>query len=361
MASGSPSTAEQNDGSSTLDVESIASQDLHLRRALDHLTAVTDAQPLPSERTCIYRQGSMRLYRYAPLGEPRVMPPLLIVYALINTADILDLDPERSLIRRLLNQGVPVYLIDWGFPGHHDRHLSLDHYIDELLSGAVAATREDAAADVVDLLGVCQGGVLSLAFGALYPQSVRRLALLVTPVDYHTEGNTLGSWSRGIDFDALLDRCGNIPGASLYWLFASLRPYDLIFRKYLHALEAFQNEGDARRFMRMEQWVHNVPDHSGCAFVEFAVSLYQNNALINGALHIGGRAVQLANIKAPILNIYAGRDHIVPPAASQALAQYVSSPYTEYARDAGHIGVMVSRQHCQPVADKIGNWLTQTI
>lgn len=356
-AAGTAPASTSRSAPSTLDVEAIASGDQYFRRALDHFTAVADVQPLPSERTCILSRGTMRLFRYEPLGEPRVMPPLLIVYSLVNTPDILDLDPERSLVRRLLDQGIPVYLIDWGFPEHQHQRLGLEDYVEDLLQKAVAAVREDAAAESIDLLGVCQGGVFTLAFAAIHANWVRRLALLVTPVDYHTPDNTLSLWSRNIDFAALTERCGNIPGPSLYWLFASLRPYDLIFRKYLHALTAFQNEGDARRFMRMEQWVHNVPDHSGRAFREFSIALYQKNALIKDAFRIGERRVRLAEITAPVLNVFAQRDHIVPPASSQALGQHLRTHYTPYPRAAGHIGIMVSRRHCQPVAEKIGDWL----
>ncbi|RXL82188.1 class III poly(R)-hydroxyalkanoic acid synthase subunit PhaC, partial [Citrobacter sp. AAK_AS5] len=69
------------------------------------------------------------LYRYQPrMAEPHPVP-LLIVYALVNRPYMMDLQEDRSLIRGLLDAGLDVYLIDWGYPDAGDRHLSLADYV----------------------------------------------------------------------------------------------------------------------------------------------------------------------------------------------------------------------------------------
>jgi len=50
---------------------------------------------------------------------------LLISYALINRYHILDIHPEKSWVRNLLEQGFEVYMLDWGTPTSMDKYLDL--------------------------------------------------------------------------------------------------------------------------------------------------------------------------------------------------------------------------------------------
>ncbi len=54
------------------------------------------------------------------------------MYALVNKPYILDLIPGRSFIIYLVQQGVDVYLLDWGIPGPEDtqrRPIMLDRRV----------------------------------------------------------------------------------------------------------------------------------------------------------------------------------------------------------------------------------------
>ena len=55
---------------------------------------------------------------------------LLVIYAPINRFHILDLNPSKSVVRTLLNNGIDVYLLDWGYPDKKDNKLTLKDYID---------------------------------------------------------------------------------------------------------------------------------------------------------------------------------------------------------------------------------------
>src|SRR5436190_787704 len=71
----------------------------------------------------------------------------------------------------------------------------------------------------INLLGICQGGTLSLCYAALYPEKVDNLVTMVTPVDFHTAPDMLSHWVRHVDVDALVEAFGNIPGELLNWTF----------------------------------------------------------------------------------------------------------------------------------------------
>jgi polyhydroxyalkanoate synthase len=71
----------------------------------------------------------MRLLHYLPTVERPASPPVLIVYAIFNRYYMIDLEPDRSLVRRLLDEGLDLSVIDWGYPDRSDRWLTLDDYV----------------------------------------------------------------------------------------------------------------------------------------------------------------------------------------------------------------------------------------
>jgi len=65
----------------------------------------------PSE--VIYTEDKMKLIHYIPAVAKTHPVPVLIVYALVNRYYMLDLQPDKSVIKKLLGEGFDVYLIDW--------------------------------------------------------------------------------------------------------------------------------------------------------------------------------------------------------------------------------------------------------
>ncbi|TLY97482.1 MAG: alpha/beta fold hydrolase, partial [Gammaproteobacteria bacterium] len=221
------------------DAEAVFAQ-LTLRIA-DTLARLREAQAVTvgcSAKRAVWSCGKTTLYQYLPLGQapPRAgSRPVLICFALVNRPYVLDLQPDRSLVRRLLEAGLSVYLIDWGDPDDADRCVDLEDYIERHLGGSVRHILEHHGGEALDLLGVCQGGVLSLCYTALHGEQVANLVTLTTPVDFHTPDNLLSKWVRGLDTELLM-RSGNVPGEVLNALFLSLMPFRLTQHKYVRVL-----------------------------------------------------------------------------------------------------------------------------
>ena len=305
----------------------------------------------------VWRKGKLRLYRYRSIAKPAAAAPLLIVYALVNRPYMMDLQEDRSLIRGLLSQGLDVYLIDWGYPDGADRFTTLADYIEDQLKGCVAQILEHHALDTLNLLGVCQGGVLSLCFSALHPESVRNLITMVTPVDFHTPADLLSKWARKIDVDAWVGN-GNVSGDVLNQVFLSLMPFRLMHQKYAELLRGTADRARIENFMRVEQWIFDSPDQAGAAFRDFVVWMYQENRLARSRLEIAGRAVDLKSLELPILNLIGKKDHLVPPASSEALKRLAGSrDFTTLEFDLGHIGMYVSARAQREVPPAIAQWL----
>ncbi len=314
-------------------------------------------------RDLVWRSGKLALYRYRPIARPAGSAPVLIVYALVNRPHMMDLQPDRSLIRGLLSSGLDVYLIDWGYPDGADRFTTLADYIEGRIDGCVQWILSAHAAKQLTLLGVCQGGVLSLCYSALHPEHVRNLITMVTPVDFRTPADLLSKWVDGIDIDAFVAD-GNVSGDALNALFVSLMPFRLAQQKYVHLLASLTGTATPaaqealRDFMRVEEWIFDSPDQAGAAFGEFVRWFYQENRLLQNRLEIAGRRVDLRDLRMPILNLIGKRDHLVPPAASAALKNLVGSDdYTAIEFDLGHIGMYISARAQREVPAAIAGWL----
>jgi polyhydroxyalkanoate synthase len=331
---------------------------LRAARGLSTLRAPPDAGDGCSPREAVYRDDKVTLYRYAPIAKPAGLAPLVICYALVNRPYMMDLQPDRSLIRRLLERGLDVYLIDWGYPDRADRFLELDDYVNGFLDGCVGHVLGEHRIESVNVLGVCQGGTFSLCYAALHPGRVRNLVTMVTPVDFQTPENLLSRWIRDVDVDALVEASGNVPGELLNVAYVSLMPFRLMQQKYVGLIDLLEDPQAVDNFMRMETWIFDSPDQAGEAFRQFAQWCFQENRLVRGTLELGGRKVDLANVIAPVLNVYGRQDHLVPPSASIPLQRYVGTrDYTALELDVGHIGMYVSGKSQKQLPEAIHSWL----
>jgi polyhydroxyalkanoate synthase len=311
-----------------------------------------------SDKEAVYREDKLTLYRYKPIAPSANLPPVLVVYALVNRPYMMDLQPDRSLVRRLLEQGLDIYLIDWGYPDGADRFTDLNDYINGYLHRCLGVVLREHKVAATTLLGVCQGGTFSLCYAALHPARVRNLITMVTPVDFQTPDNLLSRWVQAIDVDALVAAHGVVPGEVLNAAYVSLMPFRLLQQKYVNLLDAGDDEAAIENFMRMEKWIFDSPAQAGEAFRQFARWFFQENRLIKGTLQIGGRPVDLRCVTQPVLNIYGRQDHLVPPAASTALEAHVGShDYYALGLDVGHIGMYVSGRSQRELPQLIHQWL----
>lgn len=306
----------------------------------------------------IYTEDKLKLRYYQSSAKKRCKTPLLICYALVNRPYMIDLESKRSMLQRLLELGLDIYLIDWGYPDAADRYLDLDDYINEYLNNCVDSVRAHADTEQTNLLGICQGGTFSLCYTALNPEKIKNLVTMVTPVDFQTEDNLLYHLAKYVDADLAVETYGNIPGSMLNDSYNSLMPMRLGVQKNLGMPNQLENQESALSFLRMEKWIYDSPDQAGEAFREFITQFFQQNKLIKAEAKIGNKTVNLADIQQPVLNVYGSFDHLVPPRASTALKEHVSSTdYQELEVKGGHIGVFVSGKSQTQVAPAIVDWL----
>ena len=321
----------------------------------------------PSEM--IFREDKMNLIHYIPTVEKTHPVPILIVYALVNRYYILDLQPDKSVIKKLLDEGFDVYVIDWGYPSGVDRYLTLDDYVNGYINNAVDKIRERSGLDKITLLGVCQGGTLSVMYAALHSEKVKNLVTLVAPVNFDTDKGLLHLWAKSLDVDKIVDYYGIVPGDFLNAGFLLTDPFRLMIDKYVGLFDRIEcepndtacqlrNQEIFKHFLRVEKRLFDSPDQAGETFRQFMKDCYQNNLLIKNEMVLNGKKINLKNISMPLLNVMAEFDHLVPIDASKPLSDAVSSSDKEtMVFPTGHIGIFVGSKSQKEVCPKIAAWL----
>lgn len=318
-----------------------------------------DAASDQTEKEEVLRIGKMRLYHYKPVVTARKLSkvPTLITYALVNRQYMMDIQPDRSVIKSFLEGGMDVYVIDWGYPTGEDMYMTMDDYINWYMNDCVDFIRKSRKVDKINLLGVCQGGTFSTIYTALNPDKIKNLITMVVPIDFSTNDALLFRWSKYMNIDSLVDAYGVIPGDVMNFSYLILKPLELTMNKYIGMVDKMDNPEYMTNFMRMEKWVFDSPDQAGETIRQFIKDLYQGNKLIKNELVLGGKTVDLKNITMPLLCVCAEYDHLVPLSASRPLLDAVGSKDTQFLSfKTGHIGMYVSSQSQKSIAPQIVEW-----
>ena len=310
----------------------------------------------------IYRDNKMKLLNYQPQTEEVHETPLLVIYALINKPYVLDLQPDKSVIRNLISQGFDTYLIDWGTPSDTDRYLDFEDYIERYIDDCVDVVRERTGVDKISIMGYCIGGTLASIYSALNPDKVENFIMMASPVYFNTRDGPLHIWTDRSYFDAdkIVDTIGNLPPEMLNTAFLSLDPADNYINKYIVYSTNLDNPNFVQRFLRMEHWIYDSIPMAGEFYRRYVKELYQQDLLARGMFYVGNRRVDLKNIDMPFLNIIAERDTQVPVTAAAKLNELISSKDKDiFLFPSGHIGLSVGSKAHRELWPKVGNWLSE--
>lgn len=350
----------------------VAEMESKISKGLAQLTSMTDEEVDigSTPKDVFYARETFKIYHYKPMVEKEKIHPVPMIMStpLINGYEVTDLQPDRSLVSNFLREGIDVYTINWGYPKRSDRFNTIDDYITDYMDDIVDRVRENANVDKVNLFGLCMGGTFATTYSALHPEKVRNLVLTVTPIDFskhQIEGQPhvglLFRMGQNVNVDAMVDAFGNVPADVLNVSFLMASPFTLMFGKYADAIELLDDKDALLNFLRMEKWLFGGPDVAGEAYRQFVKEFIQGNKLVKGELVLDGRKVDLKNLTMPVLNVYAERDHLVPPPSTVALGEFVGNKqdYKEVKVKTGHIGIYTGGASQKIVAPGCANWLKE--
>jgi polyhydroxyalkanoate synthase len=330
-------------------------------RATEVLTGDLDHQVATTPADVVYSEDKMKLLHYRSLVDKKKIhsTPVLIVYALINRYIMLDLEPGRSFVQNLLNGGLDVYLIDWGYPTGADRYLNLDDYINYYMDTALEWIRSETKTKQINLMGICMGGTFSVIYAAQHPEKVKNLITLATPTEFDIDDAGLFLWAKRFDVDKAVDGLGNLPGDIANILYLLVTPVATV-NKYIQFLDGVENPKFVSTFLRMEKWIFDSPDMAGEVFREWIRDLLQQNLLIKNQLVLDGQKVDLRKIKCPLLNVFGKNDYLAPPSTAKPLSKAVGSKdVTTIGVDTGHVGIFVGGTSYKTISPRITKWIRE--
>lgn len=306
----------------------------------------------------VWQNDLVKLYHYKRETPATCKIPVLVSFAIMNRQDVLDLQPDRSLMKKLLEEGLDIYIMDWGYPQRQHRYLTMEDYILGFMNDAVDFVRKSTKSPKIHKMGICQGGTFSAIYASIYPEKLQSLTTYVAPYDFSGNECMLYRWTKDIDIDAMIDANGGLVKADMIDNgFAMLKP-SMGVAKYIGLMDTMEDEAKLMNFLRMEKWKADCPDQAGEMFRKYIKDLWQANKLIKGEFELGGHKVNLKNATMPFLNIYATDDNIIPNSSTIPVNDVIGSKDKEmYPFPGGHIGVFVGARSQKELAPKVAKWV----
>ncbi len=311
----------------------------------------------------VFENELFQLIQYKPIGKTQYKKPLLIVPPVINKYYILDLQPENSVVRHLLEQGHQVFLVSWRNFGQQQAHLTWDQIVEDGVISAVGATRDISGERQLNTMGFCIGGtLLSCALAVLAARGDRDIAsitLFATFLDYQDTGpiNIFIDEKMVAEKERTIGgqdgKYGLLPGEEMGNTFSLLRPNELWWNynvdKYL--------KGEKPRAFDLLFWNNDSTNMPGPMYCWYLRHTYLQNDLKSGELDLCGVKLDLSTIETPAYILGTQDDHIVPWRSAYASTALLGGPKRFILGASGHIAGVIN----PPVKNKRSYWINETL
>lgn len=298
-----------------------------------------------SEGAVVFENELFQLIEYKPLTKQVYERPFLVVPPCINKFYILDLQPENSLIRYLVEQGHRTFVVSWRNPDASLEHKTWDDYIEDAALQAIAVTQEVTGARQINALGFCVGGtILGTALAVLAARGEKPVAsatFLTTLLDFGDTGVLdLFIDESFVQFREMqLGQGGLLKGQELASTFSFLRPNDLVWNyvvgNYL--------KGETPPPFDLLYWNSDSTNMPGPMYAWYLRNTYHENNLVKpGKLTVCGEKIDLGQVDLPVY-IYGSReDHIVPITGAYASVKHLPGKKRFVMGASGHIAGVIN-------------------
>ena len=262
----------------------------------------------------VFRNRLIELIRYDPATEQVYDKPILFVPAWIMKYYILDLSPNNSMVKYLVNQGYTVFMISWKNPTAEDRDLSLDDYRRLGVMDALDQVTKICGPQPVNAVGYCIGGtLLSIAAAAMARDGDTRLnsiTLFAAQVDFKEPGelSLFIDESQVTLLEAIMWGQGYLDTKQMAGAFQLLRSNDLIWSRRLNQYLLGKPEPQ----IDLMAWNADATRMPYRMHSEYLRYLFLENDLAEGTFKVNGQPIALTDIRTQIFAVGTTADHVAP-------------------------------------------------
>ena len=302
----------------------------------------------------VFQNDLMQLIQYTPTTRTVYRRPLLIVPPWINKFYILDLNPDKSFIRWVVEQGFTVFVISWVNPDGRLALKSFEDYMAEGILAALDAIEQATGEKEANAIGYCIGGTLlaiTLAFmAARSDKRIKSATFFTTQVDFTNAGDLMvfvdEEQIRSVE--AMMAERGFLEGGKMAEAFNMLRSNDLIWsyvvNNYLLGKEPFPFD--------LLYWNSDSTRMPAAMHSFYLRRCYLDNTLSAGRMTIGGERIDLSKVRIPVYNLASREDHIAPLPSTFLNGRFLGGPTRLVVAGSGHIAGVIN----PPAAGKYQHW-----
>ncbi len=293
----------------------------------------------------VFRNRMLELIQYSPTTETVHETPLLIFPPWINKFYVMDLKPQNSLIKWIVEQGFSLFVVSWVNPDASYSDVDMDAYIQDGYLTAIDEVRAQTGQDQINAVGYCIAGTtlgLTLSYLDSIGQSpVRSATFFTTLTDFSDPGEVgvflaadfLDGIGRQIDTDGILSK------TFMSRTFSYLRSNDLI---YTPAIKSYML-GEAPPAFDLLFWNGDGTNLPGKMAKEYLYGLCRDDGFALGKFMVKGKPAPLSGVKLPLCAIACETDHIAHWRGSfNGIKQMGSKDKTFILSQSGHIAGIIN-------------------
>src|SRR3984893_1943203 len=305
----------------------------------------------------IYRNQLVELIQYTPTTSKVYAIPLLFIPPWINKYYILDMQPQSSLIKFLVENGFTVFVISWKNPDASMEEISFEDYLTLGPLSALDVIKEITGSPRVNAVGYCIGGtLLSMMLPYLVAQgdeTINAATFFVSLQDFTEVGETsvfIDEPQVAYVEGQMLER-GYLENRSMATMFNMLRANDLIWSNVVNNYLL----GKEPPAFDLLYW-----NADGTRMARVAHSFYlrntylENNLIKPNKIVLKGVPIDLKQIHLDIYAVGTEQDHIVPWKSAWRISQLASGKVRFVLGGSGHIAGIIN-----PPSKGKGYWPNQ--
>jgi polyhydroxyalkanoate synthase len=292
----------------------------------------------------IYQNRLIELIQYSPETSDVYAEPILIVPAWIMKYYILDLSPQNSLVKYLVEQGHTVFMISWKNPDANDAALGLEDYLDLGIMASLNAVSKIIPEQKINAAGYCLGGtLLAIAAAKLARQKtplLNTVTLFASQIDFEEAGELLFFVDEAqlTYLEDMMSEKGYLEASKMAGTFYMLRSYDLVWSK---AVEYYQL-GNRDEMIDLMAWNADTTRMPYKMHSQYLRSLFLNNDLSGGRFTVNSIPVSLEDIKLPLFAVSTIKDHVSPWESVYKIHLFTDTDVTFVLTSGGHNAGIVS-------------------